>query len=453
MPMVEFAGPSVRDDRNRTGHSGRLINCYREPVADGGRTRAVLQAVPGMTARESLPSVFMRAMATIDGTLYVACGGTLYRMIGDTPAAAIGSIADSAETTISGHDGHVTIVAGGAYYVWDGATLSSPAAGAITNHGSVDHVSNYTVITELGGNKFEWSALADPTSLPGLNFATAAERDDNLLRVMAISGTIWLFGTASTEIWYETGLGGAEAFAQIDGATKDTGLKSFGLICAFDGGAFFVGDDDLVRVTTGTDFEVVSIPGVISAIRDSDPLQCVYYEARGHKFCAILFAARPAWIFDLATREWHERAEGVLHGPWGIAATAKMVDVWYAGRNNGDIAALGETYADGAAALIREAVSATLYSDGNMMTLAELEFFAPVGRKDAGREPVLEFFISGDGGETWGRGRTIGFGAVGAYGKRLIWRALGRHRQITAKVRISDPVDALLYSDARLRLA
>lgn len=452
MPVVEFAGPSVRDDRNLTGHSGRLLNCYREPLMPGGKTRSVLQCVPGMADFVTLPSVFMRAIETIDGVLYAACGGAFYKVVAGL-ATSLGAIVDSAETTISGHDGFVTVVAGGSYYVWDGTTFTSPAVGAITDHGSVEHISAYTIITERNGKRFEWSALANAKSLPGLNFASASERDDDLLRAVAINGALWLFGTASTEIWYETGQAGAEAFAQMQGATKDIGLKAYGLITKFDGGAFLVGDDDLVRVTSGADFEVVSMPGVVSSIQDSTPLTCIHYEARGHKFCAIVFRDRPAWVFDLATREWHERSEGVLHGAWGIRGAARLGSTWYVARNNGQISSLGETYADASQPLVREAISATLYSDGDWMTLAEVEFFAPVGRKDAGREPVLEFFLSNDGGETYGKGRAIGFGKIGAYGKRMIWRALGRHRQITVKARISDPVDALLFSDARVRLA
>ena len=136
------------------------------------------------------------------------------------------------------------------------------------------------------------------------------------------------------------------------------------------------------------------MPGVVSAIKDSSPSKCIYYEDRGHKFCAIVFDDRPAWVFDLATREWHERSENVLHEPWGVTASAKLGADWFVGRNNGDISKLAEIYTDGATPLVREAISATLYMDGERTTLAELEFFAPVGRKEAGREPVLEFFIS-----------------------------------------------------------
>lgn len=451
MPMVEFAGPSARDDRNKTVHTGRLLNCYREPVQAGGRSRAVLQSVPGMTAFTTLPSVFMRAVETIDGVMYAACGGAFYKVSAAGLATELGVISDSTETTISGHDGFVTVVAGGAYHVWDGTTFTTPAAGAVTNCGSVDHLSAYTIITEAGGNRFEWSALANPNSLPGLNFASATERDDDLLRVQSINGMLWLFGTASTEVWYETGAAGPDAFAQVAGATKDIGLKAFGLVTRFDGGAFMVCDDNLVRVTSGTDFEVVSTPAVVSAITDNDPMMCVHYEHRGHKFCAIIFGTRPALVFDLATREWHERSEGINHAPWGIRGTTKCGNDWFVARDNGQISRLGETYSD-SEPLVREAVSATLYTDGDRVTLAELEFFAPAGWKTVGREPVLEFFLSGDGGATYGKGRIIGYGAIGQYGKRMLARMLGRHRQLTVKVRVSDPMDALIFSDARVRL-
>lgn len=453
MPTVEFAGPSVRDDRNKTVHTGRLLNCYREPVMPGGRSRAVLQSVPGMSVVATLPNVFMRAVETIGGVMYAACGGELYRIRpGGILTEILGAIPDSAETTISGHDGFVTVVAGGEYYVWDGAALTKPADGAITNCGSVDHLSAYTVITEADGNRFEWSALADAKSLPGLNFASATERDDNILRVQTINGMLWLFGEASTEVWYETGQGGPDAFAQVSGATKDIGLKDFGLVTKFDGGAFIVCDDNLVRVTAGTDFEVVSTPSVVSAIMDSAPQRCVHYEHRGHKFCGIIFADRPAMVFDLATREWHERSEGIDHGPWNIKGAAKMGGDWFVARNNGQISRLSEGHSD-SEPLVREAISATLYNDGDRVTLAELEFFAPAGWKSAsGREPVLEFALSSDGGAIFGKPRRIGYGAIGQYGKRMIARALGRHRQITVRVRVSDPIDALLFTDARVRL-
>ena len=200
----------------------------------------------------------------------------------------------------------------------------TPAAGAITNCGSLDHISAYTIITEKDGNRFEWSALANPTSLPGLNFASATERDDDLLRVQAINGMVWLFGTASTEIWYETGLGGADAFQQIAGGSRDTGLKAFGLVTKFDGGAFFVGDDNLVRITSGADFQVVSTPAVVSAIMDSNPVLCIHYEHRGHKFCAIVFEDRPAFVFDLATFEL--RSQFVYPGEgWGLTQNGKQL--------------------------------------------------------------------------------------------------------------------------------
>jgi hypothetical protein len=94
---------------------------------------------------------------------------------------------------VSGNNGDVLIVAGGKYYRWDGTTLDQPTVGAFSDFGSVDFVGGYTMLTELGGRLFQWSALANSDSLPGLNFASAEARDDAIIRGVAINRNYWIF--------------------------------------------------------------------------------------------------------------------------------------------------------------------------------------------------------------------------------------------------------------------
>lgn len=448
MPVLEFVGQSVRDAGNVTANPGRLINCYREPVGEGGKTRMSLQPVPGMEAFAMLSGVFMRATEVIDGTLFAVCGDTLFSVASSGFPTAIGTVAVGDDVTISGHDGAVTITSGGVYYVWDGTTLSAPTGGAFSAVGSVDAVSSYSIMTEAGGKRFQWSALGDAKTLNGLNFASADERDDNLLRVVAINGLVWLFGEGSIEIWYETSAGGPDAFAQLAGGVHDIGLKSFGLIAEFDGGAFFVADDDLVRVTNGTGFQVVSTPAVIAAIKDGQPRTCIHYEDRGHKFCAIVFDDRPAWVFDLATQEWHERMEGTEYGPWDVSTAVRFRNEWIAGRDDGRLVYL-RGLEDLGAALVREFTSRTLTNDGQRFRVAELELTTIVG-VHAGS---IMFWLSQDGGLTWGKERTLSLGETGDYGRRLIKRGLGQFRQATLRARITDAVPVPLYADGRVVLA
>ena len=453
MALTDVVGQSTRDAQIPAVSTGRLLNCYREPVQDGDKTKYALLAVPGMTNRYTLNGVFMRAMETVRGAIYAVCGGNFYEVT-DTAVTLLGAVADSPNTTISGHDGYVTVAAGGNYYVWDGSTLTTPAAGAITSIGSVSQEGSYTLLTELDGKRWEWSSLADATNLPGTNFASAEQRDDNLLRVFPVTGLVWLFGTASIEIWTRTGLPGAAAFEFLTGGVYDIGLKAFGLVTRFDGGVFFVGEDGIVYISSGTGMQPVSTPAVASAIEAGAASRCISYEARGHKFCGIIFDDRPAWFYDISTGEWHERSEGVDHAPWAVVASAQIGQAWYVGRNNGVIASLERTASDGNNPLVREFVSRTLYRDGQRFKIAAFEMYARHGLDvppSGALAATVEF--SPDNGLTWGKQRSVNLGGLGQYGLRAILRALGQFRQATVKIRMSDPVYAPVYASANLVIA
>ena len=220
---VEFCGAGSRDPDNWQASSSRLVNCYRE--ASQGKTGHIIKSDLGTTAFSSVSGVFFRAMAEIEGNLYVSCGSALHKIDVSGGAVSLGATADSAEASIAGNNGDVTLCVGGNYYVWDGASLSTPSAGAFSSFGSLDYVGNYTVLTELNGRRFQWSALADAGTLPGLNFSSADGRDDKIIRGAAIGGVFYIFKEKSHEVWYNTGESGANAFQRQAGGVVDTGLK------------------------------------------------------------------------------------------------------------------------------------------------------------------------------------------------------------------------------------
>lgn len=448
--IVEFVGQSSRDDKNRAANTGRLLNCYRENAGQGGRTGFVLMPAPGMDNRITLPGVFMRNMITAGGVIYAVCGGKLFSVNGAMSSAELGFVTNSSETTLSSHDGYVTVAAGGNYYVWDGTTLSMPAAGAFSSFGAVDALGSYTILTEKGGKRFQWSALADATSLPGLNFASAEQRDDNIIRPVVVNGLLWLMGESSCEIWAGTGGSGASAFAWMSGGIHDVGLYSYGMVTKFAQGAFFVGSDRIAYITDGTQIRPVSTVAVATALVEGSLDRCLYFEARGHKFCAVIFRDRPAWVYDIATGEWFERSEGVRHGAWKAKAATQMNRKWYIGRDDGSLAELRDTSADTDEPMVREFVSRTLYREGERFRIKELEIFARKGWSSYAKATVS---LSGDDGATWGKERSLSFGDLGDFGKRAILRALGLYRQVTVKVRVSDPNFIPVYCDNRIDIA
>lgn len=446
MPQLTFFGPSGRDADNRAANSSRLLNCFLEPVQPGGRTGYSIKAVLGTTAFASIPGVFIRAMAEVNGLLYAVCNNRLYSVNAGGAVTDNGAVDDSANATITGNFGKVAVTVGGRYFVLDG-TIGEPAAGAFTNIGAADYIGGYTVLTEAGGRRFEWSALADAETLPGLNFSTADGKDDLNIRPFEINGSLYIFKERSHEVWYLTGAAGASAFQRQVGGVISVGLKSFGLICRIDLGAFMVGDDNRAYIV-GQGLTPVSNPVVETAIAQQTPLFCFTYDDEGHTFCVITFQGGPAWVYDVATNEWHERAYGVEFGPWRVSAAAQFGAVQCLGGDGGDITSLGRTSTDSGVPLPRRMVSRTLASDGERFCIDELEIFPRQGFDAAS----IMLRMSRDNGITWGSPKVRAF-ETGQYGKRVIWRALGQFRQATAEITITDAKEITMNAEGRLALS
>lgn len=442
MAQIEFVGQSARDTDNIAAAPSRLLNCYREPTAEG---KKVLKPVLGLAPFSELPAVFVNAMGVVDGRLFIAGASGLYEI--ETGGAVIprGDLPNG-NSSIAGNNGSVTVCAVGEYWVWDGSVMTQPAPGAFDGFGGLTFFGNYTILTERNGRRFQWSKFADPTDLPGLNFSTADGRDDSLIRPMAVGAMLYLWKETSHEIWYLTGGAGAEALERVAGGVRDIGLKAFGTICTIPGGAFIVGDDNRAHLVSGGAMKPVSTPAVESAIRQGEPLQCVSYEDEGHLFCCVIFADRPAWCFDVATGEWSERAEGLLFDPWTVRASAKWAGEWYAGRADGKLLRFTAGKLDGDVPVIKEAISLTLESDGQRLIVHEVELFPRKGLEGG----QITLSTSKDGGLTWGAEKARDIGPPGTMAERVIWRALGQFRRMNVRVRWDG--EFAVRADGRVRL-
>lgn len=474
MPFVEFIGQSREDADFRSGDTSSLVNCYREPM-DGGH---VIKSVPGTAQLTDLGTVFMRAMEEVGGDIYAVSGGSLHLVEQFGNQTVLGSVTDGT-ATISGNNGNIAVAAGGTYYVWDGTSITSPMGGAFSAAGAVEFVGQQTIITEQDGRRFQWSAVADAKTLNGLNFATAEGRDDNILRPVLINGNLWLMKEKSCEIWFQSGTG----FIRVAGGILDTGLKAFGLVAKFDGGAFFIGDDGIAYITNGAGLQPVSFPAVETDISQGAAENCFYYEDEGHKFCVIQFTDRASWVYDISTGEWHRRASGTAFAPWLAVAGVKAWGSWHVGTNTGQILRMGRFNTDYNAPLVRRMRSKT-FRTGRHTTLAAFEVYGRTGETIAGGDITyvlggVDFILTGDdglallhstvtgvertasvvlrisrdNGNTWTAGKWRNFGALGKYASRVRWTALGRAYQHTAELTISDPLDLPIKSLALLEVA
>ena len=482
MPKVEFVGQSKRDEDNAGATSSRLVNCYREAV--GERSGFVLKPVLGMSAFGTTSDVLTRAMHRAEDWIYAAVGGNLHRVASNGDTVSLASITDDVDTSISSNNGNICVVSGGEYKVWDGTTLNTPTAGAFSDFGSVEFLGQRTILTERNGRRFQWSNVADPETLDGLNFATAESRDDDILRAVAFADVLWLFKERSIERWYQTGLSGADALRPQTGATIDVGLKGYNLVCKAPATMAMVGSDNKFYLIGPGGVQVISTTGVETAIKQKTPTHCFYYEDEGHSFLVLRFSDRPAWVFDLSLKEWHERAEGLDLDQWNALACAEIDDKFIVGTVGGDFLRLARTQLDQGVPLICQATGRTLRLDGKRFRIPAFELLTRVGVSTEARYEVLNVLtgtvevveeaggglvvdaktneelagnitleMSKDFGKTWTAPKQRSMGALGDYDHRVIWRALGQFRQATPRITWSDVTDTPVDAEGVVEIA
>lgn len=443
---LQFAGQSARDADNPAGNTSRLVNGYKEPMIPGGRGSAVLRACPGMADFAEVNDIFVRAMSNFDDGIMAIVGQNLHRVTTDGTVSLIGDV--DATDEIAGLDqstGYVVAVAGRKYWHWDGTTLATVVSGNVPNPASVAYLGGYVIVSEYGERVFGWSALADPTTWSGLDFASAEITPDPIIRLIAFKDALYIFKATGFERWAVTGLSGPDAFQRIGGAQEEPGLAGYGLIVTFPNGMSFVGTDGRVYV-----FGVgpISTPPVEVAIERLNPQRMFYYEQRGHGFICLIFGETFAWCYDTATGEWHERSQDDM--PWQAKASVKVGTSWYVGTDAGKIAQLTNTCLDFGSPMVRQYTSHTL-EPGARFNVSMIEAFPRIDGDIQGdgdtTEAKITLEMSRDGGRTFGQPRDRGVGAVGAYETRLTWRALGQFRKATARVSQSSAKDVPLLAE------
>lgn len=446
---LEFVSQSARNDGFKAANTGRLVNLYPEPLPAGGLAQFQLRSVLGMADWSSLGGVFFRDIQEVNGSGYAALNGSLYKLEAAGGGNVLAAIPDAANTQISSHDGKVTVSAGGRYFVWDGTAISEPTAGPFSAIGGHDYIGGYTILTEQGGQRFEWSALLDPTSLPGLNYSYADAKDGAIIRPLAVNGVVMLMKAGSIEVWSPSGLASENAFARLGGAVHEIGLKAFDLAAKTPNGAFFIGSDDVVYATDGMALSPLSTPSVQQAISAVSPTNCFFYDDEGHKFAVVRFSDRPAWVYDFATGLWHERASGA-GSAWVAERSAFIFGSWRVAGHGGLVLTLGRTNEDHDGALVRSAVTLPGDGDGARFRVAEAEIFGKVGLSDIGRDAKLILRVSRDGGATFPLEREISMGGLGDFHHRMVSRQLGQFRRAVMEIVVTDPADLTILSRMNL---
>ena len=436
--------------RSVNAADNNMINLFPEIIPEGGKEPAFLNRAPGLRLLTTCGTGPVRGMWQFGNYGYVVSGTELYQVTSVWVATKIGDVSGTGPVSMSDNGIQLFVACNGPSYIYNSSTsafaqITDPDfPGAAT----VGYLDGYFVFNEPNSQRVWVTGLFNGTSTDPLDFASAEGSPDGLVSLIIDHREAWLFGTNSVEVWYNAGLVDFP-LTRIQGAFNEIGCAAAYSVAKLDNGLFWLGSDargkGIVYRANGYTGQRVSTHAVEWHIQQyaniSDALAYTYQQD-GHAFYVLVFpSANTTWVYDVATGSWHERAgldNGVFTRHRGNCQMAFGGETVIGDFENGNVYAFDlEVFADnGQPQKWLRSWRALPTGENNLKRTVQhnlqLDCETGNGLNDGqGSDPQVMLRWSDDGGHTWSNEHWKSTGAIGTYGKRVIWRRLG----MTAKLR------------------
>lgn len=432
--VIECVGPSnwLRDRKTAIQRSVNLYPMVSE--ASNDRPILVLESAPGLELVHDFGAE-VRGMRNADGRFFVAAGAELYELDAAETVTARGALPSaSGFVSMANGEGQLAMVDGVRLAVLNLTTnsISSVASAGWLGSNTVSFLDGYFLFVEPNTERSYISAIDDATTLDALDFTSADKQPDNIVAHVVTRSEWYLIGTRSTEVWINSG-GADYPFTRYQGTPIDVGTFGPRSACATGDGVVMVGQSETggpyvyqlqgyqpVRVSTQ------AVEQQLEASTDLTQARLWTYQEAGSEFVAVWAPGMvTTWVWDAATKLWHERGE-LVSGAW---TPSRVEHVAYF---NGKHYAAGGTklyrmsrnYTTLAGdALVRERTWSHLLSPSlEPQRFTSLELRCTTGSETEG---FVTLEVSNDGGSVYGAPLRRSLGVVGRRAERVRWMPLG----------------------------
>ena len=456
---IKFADNSVAA-RSKKSTLESLVNMYPEAAPDGAVNQVTLYQCSGSTEFVTLPdNATVHALHVLDNLLYAITTTHLYRIAENGTVTLIGTFSGAGLTDrVSVADNGITMVFVDSvrafkYDVANGLVEFTSQTGMYRSN-TVTFQDGYFIFNRTGTGQFFITALYDTTTDP-LDFATAESSPDDTVAVISFANQLWLFGTKTIEIWYNSG-NALFPFERISGAVIARGCSASYSVAKGVNALAFIGDDNIVYAVSPGTF----VPQRISSysqeanISSENGAYAFTFAEFGHEFYMLhLPNSDKTWCYDMTNGMWHERrsprlsefdlaleVDRHLSNCYTLAYGKKMIGNR---SENGKIFFLDSTSTlDNGLTTRREAISAPVTKDQTFLKCSLFELLAEVNITTNQNPQCILYWT--DDFVSWSDGVQLPLGKIGERKKRIIARRLGRFRQRTFRIVITDDVSVII---------
>lgn len=458
---IGLVGPSYQQ-KALPWDAQRSVNLF--PMLDqSGKEVSCLYGTPGCVLFANFGSGPGRGgFASANGRVFGVSGSQVYEMFADGSTAGRGNLDNSQGYLTFAENGvQMAVCDGRNLYILTYATnaFQKVVVAGLPSAGTVTFVGGYFIVSEVGTGKFHTSAVYNGLLWDPLDFATAESSPDNLLRVLNVSGGLWLFGEKTTEIWGQNG-SAFFPFSRVGGADMDVGTLGSFAVNAADNTALWVGRDKdgsgiIYRAEGYTPSRISNeaIENRLQAAPDPTSFKCYSYQEQGHNFFVITGGGmETAIVYDITTKLFHERMylndNGLYELPLAMDCIFAFGKHLTFDRNNSNVYEQKLSYySDNGQEIARDRTFTHLSDEGKRVQFKNLAIYFKAGvgtQTGQGRNPKALLSKSNDGAITFSGGIAKEIGKAGEYGRRAKWDRLGQARIRTFRIRVTDPVEVCM---------
>lgn len=457
MPFFDLIAAAT-SARSRAASAQRLLNLYAEKQDEA----IVLYGTPGLREWATVGTGPIRGIKkATNGFAYVVSGNEAYKVATDKTTTLLGTVAGTGPVALAENGVQMFIAAGLPSYI---VTLATDTIAEISDEdfpgaGMVGFLDGFFLFNEPNTGRFWATSAYDGSMIDPLDFATAEGAPDPLMSLLIDHREIWLFGTDSTEVWYNAG-NPDFPFERVNGAYIEHGCAATFSVAKADNTVFWLGQDENGRGVvwradgyTPRRVSTHEIEHKLSRYETVSDAVAWVYQQDGHLFYVLNFPSENVtWCYDIATGMWAERgyrnpADGLINRHRGANHMAFANLNIVGDHTSGKLYELStDVYTDDGDPLVRE-ITVNHIRTGKRVFYAEAEVRLDTGvglTEGQGSDPQIMLQMSDDAGRTWGSEHWRPMGKIGDYLRRVIWRRLGSAFTRTFRLRITDPVPVAL---------
>lgn len=433
--------------RSKPLSSQRCINWYPNDAKIPSLNESNLYATPGLSQVITGLNGIGRGSHSFNGILYIVTGTKLYRIdrtvnpdgtesyseveIGDIPG-------DSRVVMASTKNQLVIVVPDQSAWLYNGTVLSD-LSGVANFDGPVRdvlQVDSVFLFAKSDSNVLFHSNINDGGAYNALD-RWEITQFPVLIGIIAYKGQVYAMGEAITVPFYNAS-GLQFLFRPIPNGIIDSGLAGIYAKSLFRGSFVYLGAGENAEQTVW-----LFSGGAPQNISDETLDYIIQNESReslegariqrhsqdGAEFICLWFGDY-CFVYDLAAGRWAERRSRIPFGsdyldtPWRPVTITQIYNkVFVTDSSEGILGVIDDQIAtEYDIEIFRDVVCQPFINQGVRVKVWALEAYFSVG---FGNDEKLQMRYSDDGGYTWSNWISRGLGAVGEYGRRVVFDRLG----------------------------